>query len=178
MRTILTVPNPILREISKSATNFGTSTQNLIDEMIEILTHDPYGVGLAAPQIGEPLRLILVTEISKKDRRIILLLNPEISFFSKEFDEDYEGCLSIPYRVGLITRSTKIKVKAQDRNGNKLNLRAAGFFAREIQHEVDHINGILFPDRTTPDKIFNYIIDEKGKWVIQDKNNSAMRTTL
>jgi peptide deformylase len=178
MREILTLPNPVLRQKALPIVDFGEKTQKLIAEMMKILKKDPNGVGLAAPQIGESLRLILVTEKTKKDKRIIPLLNPEITFSSKETKEDYEGCLSLPFKVGLITRSTKIKVTAQNESGQRLHLRAAGFLAREIQHEVDHLDGILFPDRTTPDMVFDFTVDADGRWVIQKTGSEEMKVRL
>ncbi|PIU69328.1 peptide deformylase [candidate division WWE3 bacterium CG06_land_8_20_14_3_00_42_16] len=177
MKQILTYPNPILKQQSFPVTNFGLETQAVIDKMLDIVGKSDYSVGLAAPQIGKLQRIIAVSEIEGERTRLLPLINPEIVFFSKETHEDYEGCLSIPFKVGLVERSTKIRIRALDRNGNKIKLKAAGLLAREIQHEVDHLNGLLFFDRTSADKIYNYTIKD-GKWVIQKQALTAEGVTL
>ena len=123
--------------------------QSAIGEMFKTLYSDPSGVALAAPQVGIQLR---ITVISYDDRdsdqyRLLALVNPEIIESSEEQEDDREICLSIPNFDGKVTRAKKIKVKAFDQHGKPNDFEAEGFFATVIQHEVDHLNGILYIDR-------------------------------
>src|SRR5437660_997184 len=139
---IITSENPILRQKGKKIHHFDASIPKLIDEMFETM-HTARGVGLAAPQIALSLR-ILVAEF--EDHKVALV-NPEI--IKTEGEElGTEGCLSIPGYVGdNIRRAAKVVVKAQDGRGKPIRVRAEGWFARILQHEVDHLDGVLFLDR-------------------------------
>ena len=131
--------------------------QQFIDDMFETM-NEYQGVGLAAPQVHESLRLFVAgfapgpdgedDEEDEEDRvPVMVLINPEITPVGTELVEDWEGCLSIPDIRGKVPRSRQIVVRALDRRGKKIELRASGFTARVIQHETDHLNGILFFDR-------------------------------
>jgi len=151
--TIIKAGNPILKSQSNMVTNFGTKElKELIEYLFFNLAHHK-GVGIAAPQIGEKWR-IFVYGFSKNSRypdfkpiEKTVLINPEIYFFSKKTNDLYEGCLSIPNIRGLVSRSTNIKFKAQNIDGELLERMVSGVEARIIQHELDHLNGILFPER-------------------------------
>ena len=178
MRKILTIGDPILAAKAEPVNNFGLNVQSLISEMVEILNREDSGIGLAAPQIGIGKRVILVTLTGNQEGEVLPLINPEITFFSKQKSVEYEGCLSIPNKVGLIERSEKIRVSAQNRKGEKIKLKAAGLLAREIQHEVDHLDGILFVDRTSKDRVFDFEIVD-GKWVIKkEREEELIRSQL
>jgi len=139
---IITSENPILRQKGKKIHHFDASLPKLIDEMFETM-HAARGVGLAAPQIALSLR-VLVAEF--EDQKVALV-NPEIVKAEGE-DLGTEGCLSIPGYVGdNIRRATKVTVKAQDARGKPIKVRAEGWFARILQHEIDHLDGVLFLDR-------------------------------
>jgi peptide deformylase len=139
---IITSENPILRQKGKKIHHFDASIPKLIDDMFETM-HAARGVGLAAPQIALSLR-ILVAEF--EDNKVALV-NPEIVKAEGE-EPGTEGCLSIPGYVGdNIRRATKVTVKAQDARGKPIKVRAEGWFARILQHEIDHLDGILFLDR-------------------------------
>jgi peptide deformylase len=139
---VITSENPILRQKGKKIHHFDASIPKLIDDMFETM-HAARGVGLAAPQIGLSLR-ILVAEF--EDQKAALV-NPEIVKAEGE-ELGTEGCLSIPGYVGdNIRRATKVTVKAQDARGKPIKVRAEGWFARILQHEIDHLDGILFLDR-------------------------------
>jgi peptide deformylase len=139
---IITSENPILRQKGKKIHHFDASLPKLIDDMFETM-HAARGVGLAAPQIALSLR-VLVAEF-EDDK--VALVNPEIVKAEGE-ELGTEGCLSIPGYVGdNIRRATKITVKAQDARGKPIKVRAEGWFARVLQHEIDHLDGILFLDR-------------------------------
>lgn len=143
MLNIITIPNPLLRQKSLIIKDpLAQEIQDLLPEMTETMIKKD-GVGLAAPQIGLNIRLIVVRH---KDNDIIMI-NPEIlkkSLF-KEWDE--EGCLSVPGVFGQVKRHKKLTVRYLDSDGKSQQLEAEGFFARVIQHEVDHLNGVLFIDK-------------------------------
>jgi peptide deformylase len=131
--------------------------QRLIDDMFETM-REYQGVGLAAPQIHESVRVFVAgfapspddeDEEEDADRRVPLmaLINPEITPASTEIVEDWEGCLSIPDIRGRVPRAKQITVRAYDRKGKRVEVRASGFTARVIQHETDHLDGVLFFDR-------------------------------
>lgn len=148
MLEIVTIPNPILRQKAKKIEQIDDDVQNLIDAMLETLEKNPRGgVGLAAPQVGFSRRLLLAKNSREKDGKMYPLINPEITNRSQETGLAFEGCLSIPEVWGQVERSLKIIVKAENRMGKKITLKAAGFFARVLQHEVDHLDGILITDK-------------------------------
>jgi peptide deformylase len=123
--------------------------QKLIDDMLETMI-EYHGVGLAAPQIHEGLRVFVAsldTVEKDGDAEPVAIINPEITPVSDETIEDWEGCLSIPDIRGRVPRHREIKVRAFDRGGNRIEIRAQNFSARVIQHETDHLDGVLFFDR-------------------------------
>ncbi len=124
--------------------------QKLIDDMIETM-HEYRGVGLAAPQVHEDLRLFvgLLEESTDDDSEPVALINPEITPLSEEQADGREGCLSIPEIYGMVPRYVDIQVRALDRAGKPIELQLKGFPARVAQHETDHLDGILFLDRMT-----------------------------
>lgn len=155
MAKIITVPNPILRKKSEAVTDFGNATKNLIEEMIKTLTHsdnpkeEVKGVGLAAPQIGISKRVVLARKVNARgeDGEIVTLVNPEIIGKSASLEAGLEGCLSIPGLYGEVNRYVWIEIKSKNNSGKSIKLRAEGFFARVIQHEIDHLDGVLFTDK-------------------------------
>jgi peptide deformylase len=134
--------DPILRTQAKKVGKINRRIQHLIDDMIDTMQH-ANGVGLAAPQVGVPLRLIVV---KVPDEPPQILINPEIikSSGSQEFTE---GCLSVPGYCGKLTRSAEVTVKGKNREGKLDSIKATGLKAEAIQHEIDHLNGILYIDR-------------------------------
>src|SRR5437762_8420320 len=142
IRPILVVGNPVLRQKAKKVTQVDRPIQKLIDDMIETMKVAP-GVGLAAPQIGVPLRLAVIDV----DDKITVIVNPEIVKRVGEVELD-EGCLSVPGFWGRLNRAEKVSVKALDRHGKELRIRdAEGLFAQALQHEIDHLDGHLYIDR-------------------------------
>lgn len=136
-------PNKLLRQKSQKIWNVSDATiQSLISDMIETMRRNN-GIGLAAPQVGILKRLIVV---GIKDDPFVII-NPEIFWRSKETEVGEEGCLSIPGVFGQVKRSKEIKVKGILPSGKKTKLKAEGLFARVIQHEIDHLDGILFIDK-------------------------------
>ena len=146
LRQILTEPNKILREKSLSVENVDKSIQILMDDMLETMYAAP-GIGLAAIQVGIPKRVI-VLDIKQKEgqKNPICLVNPEIIEKSKNNSTYEEGCLSVPGQFAEIDRPDKCHVKYLDYYGEKKEMKAEGTLATCIQHEIDHLEGILFID--------------------------------
>ena len=147
---IVKADNPILRRKAKRVPNIDAGIQKLIDDMIETM-HDASGVGLAAPQVGISLRVIVVQEFEEKEGgelvpgEIIALINPQMVKITGEYEVE-EGCLSLPGYVGDIKRAEKVLVKGLNRQGKEVRIKAEGLLAEALQHEIDHINGMLFVD--------------------------------
>ena len=153
LRKIVTLPEPVLRRKAHAVTRFDKNLQTLIDDMVETMREAP-GVGLAAPQIGLSERLIVVEyyereEEEKEDapRKVWAVVNPEIVKSSVETLVGVEGCLSIPNLVGEVERHAVVHVRGLNRHGKPMKIKAEGWLARIFQHEIDHLNGILFTDR-------------------------------
>ena len=152
VREIVHVPHPALRKKAEIVTDFGPDLQIMIDDLITTL-HAYSGAGLAAPQINQSKQVILVEYGSDEDEEIpptlYVAVNPKITRFSRETAVGAEGCLSIPGLMGEVERAQEIIVEAQDRQGEVVKLRLNGWTARIFQHEIDHLNGVLFTDHTT-----------------------------
>ena len=145
-KKILTIPDPILRKISEPVENVNQGIKNLLDDMLETMYEAP-GIGLAAVQIGI-LKRVIVIDLSKDDKKKepIFIINPEIVSQSKSLVSYEEGCLSIPNQFAEVERPNSCKIKFLNYNGKKKELQAEGLLATCIQHEIDHLNGILFID--------------------------------
>jgi peptide deformylase len=152
---IITLPNPILRRKARKVTDFGKDFHLLVDNMIETMREAP-GVGLAAPQVAISLRLIVVEYGDDEDetvpKKLFVLANPEIVEKSEEMVLGIEGCLSVPGLIGEVERHESITVKGQNRHGQAVKIKAGGWLARIFQHEIDHLEGIVYTDLT--DKIW------------------------
>src|SRR5690554_3852768 len=143
IRMIIKESDPILREKSKHVSKINANIHKLLDNMADTM-YDAHGVGLAAPQIGI-LKRVIVVDTGEEDAEIIELINPEIVASSGN-QLGPEGCLSIPGVAGDVNRFDKITVKGLDRDGHQIMVEAEEFLARVLQHEIDHLNGILFID--------------------------------
>jgi peptide deformylase len=170
VREIVFADNPVLRKKSKKVKNFGEALQTLIDDMVETM-HAANGLGLAAPQVGVLERVIVIQmpEVAEGEEpfpysgKLFTLCNPQIIRAAGEDDRE-EGCLCLPGYVGEVKRATSVTVKAQDRRGKKVRIKAAGLLARAFQHEVDHLDGILFIDRVESlDKIRRIVPPEEAE---------------
>jgi peptide deformylase len=151
IREIITLPDPVLRRKARQVTDFGPSLQILVDDMIETMREAP-GVGLAAPQVGESIRLIVVEyplDDTKEDapRKLFVLANPEIKEISSETEMGIEGCLSLPGLHGEVDRLLDVRVTGRTRRGQPIKIKAKGWLARIFQHEIDHLDGVVFTDR-------------------------------
>ncbi len=152
VREIITVPHPTLRKKARPVTKFDGKFQKLVDDMVETMRDAP-GVGLAAPQVNISLRLIVVEYGDDEDEsvppKLYMVANPEITRASTETEMGVEGCLSIPGYVGEVERAYAVVVKGQDRYGKPVKYKLDGWVARIFQHEIDHLDGVLFTDRAT-----------------------------
>ncbi|HNZ00480.1 MAG TPA: peptide deformylase [Anaerolineaceae bacterium] len=153
---IVSLPDPVLRRKARKVTVFDKELQTLIDNMIHTMREAP-GVGLAAPQVGESIRLVVVeypdTDDDEPDedapKKLYVMVNPEIVETSEDKELGVEGCLSVPGLVGEVERHTRIVVKGLNRQGKPMKVKVKGWMARIFQHEIDHLDGIVFPDRAT-----------------------------
>jgi peptide deformylase len=144
--------------------------QKLIDDMIETMT-EYHGVGLAAPQVHESVRIFVASldmERGEEPTEPIAIVNPEITPVSSDLVEDWEGCLSVPDIRGRVPRHPEIKVRALDRQGERIELRARGFSARVIQHETDHLDGVLFFDRMRGFESLTFLDEYSRYWSKDD----------
>ena len=137
-------PDPVLKQKSTPLTEFGAKEQKLFDDMIETMVLED-GVGLAAPQVGVSRRILIACPSLKKGEEFVIV-NPHICDFSGT-EKGVEGCLSLPGISGEVVRAKKIRMRYQDRNGKAHDVEAKDFFARIVQHEIDHLDGILLVDR-------------------------------
>jgi peptide deformylase len=151
LHEIVTLPDPILRRKARIVTRFDPEMQTLVDDMIETMRGAP-GVGLAAPQVGISDRLIVVEypendEQEDAPKKLFVVVNPEIKETSAETEMGIEGCLSIPGLHGEVERALAVSVKGLTRRGQPFKIKARGWLARIFQHEIDHLNGVVFTDR-------------------------------
>jgi peptide deformylase len=165
--SIVQPPNPTLRRRARPVTRIDDHLQQLIDDMIETM-RQVSGVGLAAPQVDQSLRLAVIETLPETDedgndipdsRELHVIINPEITWKSRKTIDGYEGCLSIPGYIGEVSRHEAIRVQGLDRHGRKFNLRLKDWTARIFQHEIDHLDGILYIDRLTDSE--NFWTDEE-----------------
>jgi peptide deformylase len=170
IRKVTTYPADVLRRKAETVTEIDGNIQRLIDDMAETMYNAP-GVGLAANQIGELRRVIVVDTAQEEEdskRDLIALINPEILEAEGKHAIE-EGCLSVPYFREKIPRSEKVLVKALDRHGNPIELSAEGIQAIVLQHEIDHLNGVLIIDHVSSLKRSLY--KQRLKKMLQEKNN-------
>lgn len=158
---IITEPNSILHKKCRRVAKFDNKLKTFANKMVETL-YKKKGVGLSAPQVGRDIRLIVMeysaerfTAEDKKKKNIdilkiplLILINPKITNFSRQMEVAEEGCLSLPNVEVKVSRSIKINCLAYDIEGKRLKIRAKGFLARILQHEIDHTNGILITDKS------------------------------
>ncbi|QNK54646.1 peptide deformylase [Paenibacillus sp. PAMC21692] len=142
IRLIVKDPDPVLREVAKEVTKFNPNLKKLLKDMAETM-YDAEGVGLAAPQIGISKRVIVVDV--GDENGLVEMVNPVI--VEQEGEQlGPEGCLSIPNLNGEVRRAERIVVQGQNSDGESITVNASGYFARAFQHEIDHLNGVLFTD--------------------------------
>ena len=155
IREVLRMGHPVLREKAKPVEKFGTpELRALLADMKETMAAKN-GAGLAAPQIGVGQRVVIFG-VDKNPRYpdaeevpFTVLVNPKLVMLTREVEEDWEGCLSVPGMRGVVPRYTKLRYSGFDIEGNPIEREAEGFHARVVQHECDHLDGILYPQRMT-----------------------------
>jgi peptide deformylase len=148
---IKTLPDPVLRQKAKKISRADKTILKLVDNMIETM-HEANGVGLAAPQIGVSLRLVVIC-LPEEDAREIVLINPEVIKKSGEREIE-ERCLSVPGYVGQVKRAVNVTVKGRDENWKEVRIKADELLAQALEHEIDHLNGILYVDHVeSPEKL-------------------------
>lgn len=152
MLAIRTVPDPVLRAATIPVTEFSAALEKLADEMRETM-HAHRGMGLAAPQVGQSIKLFIIEYAGSDDDPAIpftAYVNPQITWSSFNTAVMNEGCLSVPNLEGNVRRPKRITLTAQDLKGNPVRIKAKGLLARIMQHELDHLNGIIFTDKVEP----------------------------
>jgi peptide deformylase len=167
--------HPVLRAKARSLEKSeikSAGIQKLIDDMIDTMT-EYHGVGLAAPQVHEDVRIFVAAldagDDDEEEPEAIAVINPEITIVGSDVVEDWEGCLSIPDIRGRVPRAREIKVRAFDRTGGRIELSAHDFPARVIQHETDHLDGVLFFDRMKSLGTLTFL-DEYSRYWTKDKD--------
>ena len=166
--------HPVLRAKARAIEKnelHSAAVQKLIDDMIETMV-EYHGVGLAAPQVHEGLRVFVASLDTGTENEPppppVAIINPEITPLSPETAEDWEGCLSIPDIRGRVPRFKDIRVRAFDRRGERVEIRASNFSARVIQHETDHLDGILFFDRMKAFDSLTFLDEYSRYWVKEE----------
>ncbi|MEN8098542.1 MAG: peptide deformylase [Chloroflexota bacterium] len=174
---IVIPPHPTLRETARPVVDFGQDLQTLIDDMIETMI-EGNGVGLAANQVAVPLQVITVLlplpdpeneeeeeemeDMPNHAGELFALVNPAVTWHSRKTVSGVEGCLSVPGIVGEVIRHEKVRVEAMDRHGKSFSMRFEGWMARIFQHEIDHLQGVLFTDHIDdPEKIWQVTVGEE-----------------
>lgn len=162
--------HPVLRKAARKVDPAEIRTpsfQKLVDDMIETM-REYDGIGLAAPQLHESVRLAIVgiEEGEGKDRsiRVLPVINPEVILTTKTTFEDWEGCLSLPGLRGRVVRPERVQVRALDRRGNRMEFDLEGYPARVAQHEIDHLDGVLFIDRMKSFETLSYLEEYSKYW--------------
>ncbi len=180
MLPIVQAPHPVLSQKAKKINKIDSSIKDLIKKMAVTLknTVDPEGVGLAAPQVAQSLELFIIKESETAPLRVFI--NPKIEFFSKkkypvtsgkkDKGVKLEGCLSLKDIWGVVHRSDMIEISYQDENGIQKKERFSGFLATIIQHECDHLNGILFPKRVLEqkEKLYKAVTNNEGETIFEE----------
>jgi peptide deformylase len=179
VRPIVRLGHPALRTLARAVPPgeiAGPDVQQLVDDMVETM-HAAQGVGLAAPQVGEELQ-VFVYEIQAGETHpaapLRVVVNPMLTPLAGELVYDWEGCLSIPDLRGLVPRHPQVRVRGLDREGAPLDFVAAGFEARVVQHEFDHLNGVVFLDRMRDLRSLSYL-EEWGDFMAGEEETAATR---
>lgn len=188
MREIITTPDPRLRQKSAKIHEITDETRDIIADMVaaslEWEKQHPYelSAAMAAPQMGVNQRIIIIRDdLDNKDNQsFTALINPEVIRTEGKIEKDQEGCLSVPEIYGMVGRPHKVKVKALLDDGTEVHLKASGYLARTLMHEIDHLDGILFIDHIRDDQDAFYRMDANGdlnpvvNYEAEIKNNPSL----
>jgi len=146
VREIIKLPDPMLRQVSKPVGRVTDETRRIMDDMLDTM-YDAPGIGLAAIQIRVPQRLVVIDLAREgEEKQPLFLVNPEVTWASEEQSDYEEGCLSIPELFEMVSRPKEVKVRFLDRAGEIREMHCSGVLATCVQHEIDHLNGVLFID--------------------------------
>ncbi|KFB10953.1 peptide deformylase [Nitratireductor basaltis] len=172
IRPLVILPDPILREVSKPVERVDDEVRKFADDMLATM-YDAPGIGLAAIQVGEPRRM-LVLDVAEKDEEPAprIIINPEILERSDAMNVHEEGCLSIPDYYAEVERPAEVTVRYVDEQGREQTLKADGLLATCLQHEIDHLNGVLFIDYLS--KLKRDMVVRKFKKLAKDRPPSRM----
>lgn len=170
MREIITTPDPRLRQKSAKVHQITDETREIIADMIRLSLDwekaHPYelSAAMAAPQMGVNQRIIIIRDDldDKENNSFTALINPEVIKTEGKIIKEQEGCLSVPEIYGLVGRPKKVKIKALLEDGSDVRIKAEGYLARTLMHEIDHLDGILFIDHIKDDRDAFYRLDENG----------------
>lgn len=179
--SIITLPDPTLHQRSIKVGEISEKIRQVIDDMksatLDWEASRPHevGVALAAVQINRPLKIIVVRDDfdDKNNKNFQVFINPKIAKLEGEVIDDFEGCLSVNGIYGKVPRYEKVRLKALDENGEPIRLRAEGFLARVIQHEVDHCDGLTFVDHIKDNPDAFYLLADDGKLIQADYEQIA-----
>ncbi len=175
--------NPILRQVAqpvnlKELSDPDSEIQRFIDDMVEVMRKEG-GVGLAAPQVSRSVQVVILESLNNKrypgrgDIPLTVLVNPVITRYGKEIRSGWESCLSLIDFRGLVPRSTEVTVEAYTREGKKIRIEAEGFLAVVLQHEIDHLNGLVFIDRMEDFTKLAYMEEFETYWMDQEEPTGA-----
>lgn len=172
IKPLIILPDPLLRQVSKPVEHFDDRLRKFADDMLDTM-YDAPGIGLAAIQVGEPIRL-LVIDLAKEGEQPAphVFINPEIVERSDERSVYEEGCLSIPDYYAEVERPASVRVKYLDRDGKAQEMMAEGLMATCLQHEIDHLDGVLFIDHIS--KLKRDMVVKKFKKLARDRAPSRM----
>lgn len=170
MREIITTPDPRLRQKSTKVHQITDETHEIIGDMVRLSLNwekaHPYelSAAMAAPQMGVNQRIIIIRDDldDKENNSFTALINPEIIKTEGKIIKEQEGCLSVPEIYGMVGRPKKVKIKAFLKDGHEVRIKAEGYLARTLLHEIDHLDGILFIDHIKNDRDAFYRLDENG----------------
>lgn len=173
MREIITTPDPRLRQKSAKVREIDDEVHQIIADMVKLSrdweNEHPYelSAAMAAPQIGENRRIIIVRDDldDKENNNFTALINPEVIRTEGRLSKEQEGCLSVPEIYGMVERPSKVKIKALLEDGHEVRVKATGYLARTLMHEIEHLDGILFIDHIKDNKDAFYRLDEHGNLV-------------
>lgn len=170
IKPIVQIPDPVLTTPCKKVGEVNDEIKQLIKDLIDTLDAqtDPQGTGIAAPQIGVSKQVCIVrrwykNEGEEETYKDYVLINPEILGSSSATDIYWEACLSIPDLFGKVQRHKRVRVRALDENGETVKIKASGFFSRVIQHEIDHLHGVLFSSKIIGEALTEDELDSKYK---------------
>ncbi len=188
MRQIITTPDPRLRQKSAKVREITNETREIIADMLKLSLdwerQHPYelSAAMAAPQMGVNQRIIIVRDDldDKNNQSFTALINPEVIRTEGKVEKEHEGCLSVPEIYGMVGRPHLVKIKAQLEDGTEVRIKASGYLARTLLHEIDHLDGILFIDHIRDDQDAFYRMTEKGdlepvvNYEAEIKNNPSL----